>query len=551
MENAEPIINEINSLTNNEYKFTLKSATLYENADFCVVEILYRDGIRLDKEVKQNIESKIFELLPKKIRYEIKFIKNFISEERIFDDVKLFLQKNFNSISFVLNKVIRNDMNFTIDLTIDSLAYEHASNKNLSTRIENYLKSLYEDYEYNCKISSEKVFKNDSLQELKEQYKEEDIDILKNRKIIFDDIQGYVGDEFDGPASYIIDISMPRENVVICGKIKNKKSIVLKRKPKEKDASELDSKEQDETAENKDKNESDVLQNEINLPKYERKLYKWQLEDFTGSIGCVFLSNKENQSKLEALENETEIAIFGSSTFDKYSNSISFLVKSIVLCKLPEKFEEYIEYKKEKPFYEFVNPEPLVIYQQEDLLSFSQEKKIPKYLENKTFVCFDFETTGLHYDAGDRIVEVGAVKIVNGKITEKFVSFVNPDGKHIDEGASATTGIYDEDVANAPKDYEVLQDFYKFTRGAILIGYNNINFDNVFLFGQAKKCRFNFDNQTEDVFRLAQKYVTGVKNYKLGTIAEKLGVVLDNAHSAVFDAQATAEVFLKIAEKME
>ena len=145
------------------------------------------------------------------------------------------------------------------------------------------------------------------------------------------------------------------------------------------------------------------------------------------------------------------------------------------------------------------------------------------------------------------MVEIGAVKIVNGKITEKFVSFVNPDGKHIDEGASATTGIYDEDVADAPKDYEVLQDFYKFSRGSILIGYNNKNFDNAFLIGQGKKCRWNFDNENKDVYRLVQKYVRGVKNYRLGTVAEKLGVVLDNAHSAVYDALATAEVFIKIA----
>ena len=149
------------------------------------------------------------------------------------------------------------------------------------------------------------------------------------------------------------------------------------------------------------------------------------------------------------------------------------------------------------------------------------------------------------------MVEIGAVKIVNGKITEKFRSYVNPDGKKIDPKASETTGIYDEDVADALMDYQVLQDFYKFTRDAVIIGYNNINFDNVFLFGQAKKCRWNFDNETEDVFKLAQKYVSGVKNYKLGTIASSLGVLLENAHSAIYDAMATAEIFIKIAENIE
>ena len=128
--------------------------------------------------------------------------------------------------------------------------------------------------------------------------------------------------------------------------------------------------------------------------------------------------------------------------------------------------------------------------------------------------------------------------------------YVDPERK-IPAESSAVSGITDADVAGAPKDYQVLQDFFKFTRNAIIIGYNNINFDNVFLIGQGKKCRWDFaSNETDDVFRYAQKLVHGVKNYKLGTIAEKLGVVLDNAHRAVYDALATAEVFIKLAEMM-
>ena len=73
----------------------------------------------------------------------------------------------------------------------------------------------------------------------------------------------------------------------------------------------------------------------------------------------------------------------------------------------------------------------------------------------------------------------------------------------------------------------------------------------VFLKGQGKNCRWNFDNEVVDTFKLAQKFVHGVKNYKLGTIAEKLGVVLDNAHRAIFDALATAEVFIKLAANLK
>ena len=84
-----------------------------------------------------------------------------------------------------------------------------------------------------------------------------------------------------------------------------------------------------------------------------------------------------------------------------------------------------------------------------------------------------------------------------------------------------------------------------------MTGYNILNFDMRFLVGQGKTARWNFDNEAVDVYHMAQKYVHGVKNYKLGTIAAKLGVVLDNAHRAVYDAIATAEVFIKLAENIK
>ena len=66
------------------------------------------------------------------------------------------------------------------------------------------------------------------------------------------------------------------------------------------------------------------------------------------------------------------------------------------------------------------------------------------------------------------------------------------------------------------------------------------------LFG--KLCGYNFDNPVLDVYPMAQKLVVGVKNYKLSTVSEKLGVVLDNAHRAVYDTIATAEVLIKLSE---
>lgn len=560
MENI-PLIDEINNLTENEYKFTLKSAVLNETADFCVIEILYKDGTMLSKETKDKITQKILELAPKKFTYDIKFTKNFISTEKIKQEFISFVRKNYSSISFSVEKVSEENFCFIIDFIVDHLSFEHAEQKKINILSEEYLKRKYEDYTFKCNISEGEVYRVDEEELLKESYKEEEIDIYAVRKIEYTDTVHLVGDEITEPASYIKDKVNIGETAVICGKIKSIKEKVITRKPKEeKQSSEGESSEiqnSEASAENNEKtqNIADNLEEtqentEKQSEKYQRKLYIFELEDFTGRINCIYFSNKETQVKLEKFDVGTVIVVQGKVQEDKFSGGVSFSVHDIAYCSLPEKQEEIILYHKEKPFYEFVKPEPIIVYEQDNLLNFAEEKTVPKYLQNKTYVCYDLETTGLHYETGDKMVEIGAVKIVNGKITEKFSSLINPE-MQISAQASAVSGITDEDIIDAPKDYEVLQDFYKFKGDAILTGYNIINFDNVFLIGQGKSCRWDFSGETEDVYKFAQKYVHGVRNYRLGTVAEKLGVKLDNAHRAVYDALATAEVFIKIAELME
>lgn len=556
----EPFIFELNQKTNNEYKFSLKGATLDSAANFCVIELLYKDGIMLDKTKKQELTDIALEILPKSFKYEFNFIKNFISEERIFEDVTMFMEGNFPSITYTLESVKLRDKKFDIALKIDTLSLEHSKQKNLNVIIERYLKSLYDDFEYKCVYSGDEVYKIDEIQLLKQNYSEEDVDLFSERKIEYSEEVSLVGEPIAEKANYIKDYKSPVEDIIFCGKIKDIKPIVIKRKQKAKEETEQENTQEnpEESNENitKEIQEAAEIAEEINVNSeqketgYQRKLYKFTLEDFTDNVACVLFSNKENQSKLEKLEVGSEIVVRGALEEDKYAGGVSMRVKQLGYCKLPETFEEFIVYRKEKPFYEFVEPEKVVTYEQNDLTSFMMEEQVPKHLQGKTFVCYDFETTGLHFGQGDKIIEIGAVKIDNGRITEKFMTYVDPE-KPIPAESSAISGIVDEDVKGAPIDYDALQDFYKFTRGAILTGYNILNFDNVFLKGQGKNCRLNFDNESEDVYHYAQKYVHGVKNYKLGTIAAKLGVTLDNAHRAVYDAMATAEVFIKLCKLME
>lgn len=554
----EKFTEELNKFSNNKYEFKLKSALLERSADFCVVEILYKDGILLSPKDRKEIEEYVLSFLPKDYKYEFKFIKRYVNEEKVFDDAKTFFKKNFPSVSNKIESVKLENNTFKIVAMVDELSFDHAKNKKIDVELVKFLKGEYEKFDFECELKQAKVFVEDEREEQIKNYHEEAEDIYANRKIEFFDIVPLVGEFEEGTkADYIKDKTKPEENVVVCGTINYIQERVIKRKPKEdkEQKPEEQSEEPAKTEESQEKKDIAVDENEAenenvkaeNDTKYQRKLYKFSLSDFTGEMNCVFFSNKENQAKIEKLDKGSVIVVRGSLEEDAYSGGNTLKVKEIAYCSLPENQTEYIEYRKEKPFYEFVEPEKIVTFTQDNLLNFAEEKITPKYLQNKTFVCYDFETTGLHYVNGDKIIEIGAVKIENGKITEKFMSFVDPE-MHIPEESSAISGIVDSDVKGAPTADKVLQDFYKWTRNAIIIGYNNINFDNIFLLGQGKDARWNFDNETDDVYRWAQKYVRGAKNYKLKTIADKLGVTLDNAHRAVYDALATAEVFIKIQE---
>ena len=546
----EKFTEELNRLTSNKYDFMLKSALFKQDADFCLVEILYKDGVLFTPSLRAEIENFALSFLPSNIKYEFSFIKRYISEERILEDVQNYLEKNYPSIAIQIQSVKLSDNKFEINIVVDKLSYQHALNRKINIEIERFLKSEYSNFDYLCEIEKGSVVKENTKQDVIANFTEENIDIYANRKIEFFDVVPLVGEFLDGEkADYIKDKTSPEQLVIVCGKIQSIQEKVIKRKLKQVDVEEQ-----------KDIDDSQVLEGQSTelpedekqeeIPKYQRKLYKFTLTDFTGSINCVFFSNKENQSKIEKLDTDSVVVVRGNIESDEYSGGNTLKVKDIAYCSLPENQKEFIEYRKEKPFYEFVEPEKIITYSQDNLLNFAEVKQVPKYLQNKTFVCYDFETTGLHYVNGDKIIEIGAVKIENGKITEKFMSFVDPE-KHIPEESSAISGIVDSDVQGAPTADKVLQDFYKWTRGAVIIGYNNINFDNIFLIGQGKSARWNFDNETDDVYRWAQKYVRGAKNFKLKTIADKIGVTLDNAHRAVYDALATAEIFLRIHELFE
>lgn len=165
-----------------------------------------------------------------------------------------------------------------------------------------------------------------------------------------------------------------------------------------------------------------------------------------------------------------------------------------------------------------------------------------------TFVVFDIETTGLSKET-ESITEIGAVKVVDGKIIDRFSTFVNPE-RPIPAEITKLTGITNEMVADAPVITEILPKFLEFCQDAVLVAHN-ANFDTGFIrLNAERKCGIEVKNTVLDTLELSSALLPELKKHKLDIICEQLGVSLEGHHRAVNDAEATAEVFLKFIDML-
>lgn len=165
-----------------------------------------------------------------------------------------------------------------------------------------------------------------------------------------------------------------------------------------------------------------------------------------------------------------------------------------------------------------------------------------------TFVVFDIETTGLSKET-ESITEIGAVKVVDGKVIDRFSTFVNPE-RPIPAEITKLTGITNEMVADAPVITEILPRFLEFCQDAVLVAHN-ANFDTGFIrLNAERKCGIEVKNTVLDTLELSRSLLPELKKHKLDIVCEQLGVSLEGHHRAVNDAEATAEVFLKFIDML-
>jgi DNA polymerase-3 subunit alpha (Gram-positive type) len=164
------------------------------------------------------------------------------------------------------------------------------------------------------------------------------------------------------------------------------------------------------------------------------------------------------------------------------------------------------------------------------------------------YVVFDIETTGFS-PVTNRIIEIGAVKVENGQITERFSTFVNPEVP-IPFEIEKLTNINDSMVINADTIEVVLPKFLEFVGDAILVAHN-ANFDVSFIKENAKRQQLSVDFTYVDTVGIARTLLTGQAKYTLDAVAKTLGISLENHHRAVDDAECTAEIFVRFIDMLK
>lgn len=472
---------------------------------------LYNPNVfALDDDKKNVIRKKILEIMGADIPFNISFTKCTIDEEVLISYIYTALLNNFPAISKNLQisditvKISGNDVTANIRLhpSIYGYATEAGRQNDVARKLEDNFTANF------AVVFSEKNDGNGADFDDNEEY-QNSIRVLEQKNLYnIEDAVNIIGKCDYSIASDFSAIDREMDDVVICGVIK----FINKRTYKK--------------------------QQTINGEKVEveKNFYNILLTNENKSINCSVFPHKNEGSLLDEFLPGKSIAMKGN--FSAYKDRLNFTANSLCLCNF-SKVEHKIQYKDVNEHYHTVFPFAYEDAEQVNLLSEKEAIDMPG-----TYVVFDTETTGLHAEIDDELIEIGAVKVENGTITQIFSTLIKPS-KSIPAEASAINHIYDDDVRDAPSVVQVIPDFYKFCHGADLVAHN-IEFDIGFIKKFGSRQGYNFNHKCLDTLAIAKEKLKGLKNYKLGTICEYLGIDIGNAHRAYFDALATAKVLIKL-----
>ncbi len=178
-------------------------------------------------------------------------------------------------------------------------------------------------------------------------------------------------------------------------------------------------------------------------------------------------------------------------------------------------------------------------------LSFSKNQNIA----SSTYCILDIETTGLSFRS-DKITELAVIKYKDGKIIDKYETFVNPEMK-IPKHITKITGITDEMVKNAPKKEEVIKEFLEFIGDDSILVAHNADFDIGFIKYIVEKMNLEMNHTYIDTLILARMLYTELSRFSQGSIAEHLKIKVEVAHRAMDDVKILSKIFENMLEKLK
>ena len=279
---------------------------------------------------------------------------------------------------------------------------------------------------------------------------------------------------------------------------------------------------------------------EEKVTKNGKPFYVITLNDKTSRVsGRFFTADKNKLKKIQKISEGSNIIIRGEN--ELFNEHVNLTIKGFHFCEFPNNF-----IPKEKPSkpvperYAIVKPKQVESVEQSDF--FSGVVSLPQDVLNNVYTVVDIETTGTDV-ANDKITEIGAIRIENGKISQEFHTLVNPEIP-IPARIVELTGIDDNMVKDSPKLEEVYADFFKFVNKTTFVAHN-ADFDFRFLYNAGKKLEYVLTNEVLDTLELSRKKLPFLKRHKLNIVCEHYGITFHH-HRALSDAYATAELFLKL-----
>ena len=321
-----------------------------------------------------------------------------------------------------------------------------------------------------------------------------------------------------------------------------------------------------------------VLSVEEREIRNEKTIVSFFITDFTDTMKCkMFCPNEELPNIREGVKKGAFLLVRGLCAMDSFDKDLTISIKSLQKTKdftvtrmdhsAKKRVELHCHTKMSdmdgvsdvidivKRAYKWGHPAIAItdhgvdffkvicgceIYLVDDLKNIVVNPKGQSLMDS--FVVFDIETTGFS-SVTNHIIEIGAVKVENGKIVDRFSTYVNPQ-EPIPYRITKLTTITDADVMDAPTIDQVLPEFFAFCEGCVLVAHN-ASFDTGFIKENARKLELPYAYTHVDTLAMARVLLPQLAKFTLDHVAKTVGVSLENHHRAVDDAEATAEIFEK------